>query len=294
MSVHSMTGYGRGVAAAGGIRVEVRATSVNRKQLDVQVHLPRELAELEPRFQATVRAALSRGRVNLLVDVTRSAALRRREVRVDEDLAAAYLAALQRAHLRLGLSAAVDTAFLMGLPEVVRLAPPAQELERVGAVALRATAAALQALQAMRAREGAALRRDLVGRLAGLEKRTARLAAFAPGVSRHYRDQLLARLRATGEGDWAADPRVQREVALFAEKADITEELTRLRSHFAQARELLRGAEPPGRALDFLAQEMFREINTIGSKSADAGIAAVVVELMAELERIREQVQNVE
>ncbi len=294
MSVHSMTGYGRGAAAAGGLRVEVRATSINRKQLDVQVNIGREFAELEARLQTAARSALSRGRVTLHVDVTRSAAVRRQEVRVDVDLAAAYQAALHQATRRLGLREHVDAAFLLNLPEVVQLAPPAQELERVWAVTQRATTAALKALMAMRKREGTALRRDIEARLTDLEQRTARIAEFAPEVSRRYREQLLARLRAAGQGDLAADERVVREIALFADKADITEELTRLRSHFAQARELLRGREPPGRALDFLAQEMFREINTIGSKANAVAISHAVVAFKAELERIREQVQNVE
>jgi uncharacterized protein (TIGR00255 family) len=289
-----MTGYGRGLAAAGGLRVEIRATSINRKQLDVQVNIAREFAELESRLQAAVRGVISRGRITLLIDVTRSAAVRRQEVRVDEDLAVAYHAALQKAAKRLGLRENVDATFLMSLPEVVQLAPPAQELERVWIVAQRALAAALKALVAMRMREGTALRRDIEMRLAGLEKRVAKIAAFAPEVSQRYREQLLARLRDAGQGDLAADERVVREVVLFADKADITEELTRLRSHFGQARELLRGNEPPGRALDFLAQEMFREINTIGSKANATSISHVVVEFKAELERIREQVQNIE
>ena len=294
MPVRSMTGYGRGTAAAGGLRVEIRATSINRKQLDVQVNLAREFAELEPRLQAAVRGALSRGRITLLVDVVRSAAVRRQEVRVDEDLAAAYHAALQKATQRLGLPDNVDATFLMGLPEVVQLAPPAQELERVWAVAQRALAAALKALVAMRAREGVVLRSDIEARLDGLEKRAAKIATFAPEVSHRYREQLLARLREAGQGDLAADERVIREVALFADKADITEELTRLHSHFGQVRVLLDGREPPGRALDFLAQEMFREINTIGSKANATAISHVVVGFKAELEQIREQVQNLE
>ena len=294
MSVRSMTGYGRGVAAAGGVRVEVRATSINRKQLDVQVNLAREFAELEPRLQAAARAALSRGRGTLLVDGARSAAGRRQEVRGDVDLAAAYQAALHKAAKRLGLSGVVEATFLMSLPDVVQVAPPARELERVGAVAQRALAAALKALVAMRTREGAALRRDIEARLADLEQRTAHIATFAPEVSRRYREQLLARLREAGQGDLADDARVIRDVALFAEKADISEEVTRLRSHFVQARELLVGREPPGRALDFLAQELFREINTIGSKANAAAISHAVVGFKAELERIREQVQNVE
>jgi uncharacterized protein (TIGR00255 family) len=232
--------------------------------------------------------------VNLLVDVTRSAAVRRQEVRVDEGLAAAYQAALQKASKRLGLTDKVDAAFLLNLPEVVQLVPPAQELERVWAVAQRALTAALKSLVAMRTREGVALRRDIEKRLAGLEKRADEIAVFAPEVCNRYREQLLTRLREAGLGDLAADERLVREVALFADKADITEELTRLRSHFAQVHELLGGAEPPGRALDFLAQELFREINTIGSKANAAAISRVVVAFKAELERIREQVQNME
>ena len=294
MPVCSMTGYGRGVAAAGGLRVEVRATSVNRKQLDVQVNLAREFAELEPRIQAEARAALSRGRVNLLVDVERSAQIRRQEVRVDEELAAAYHAALQKATRRLGLRDNVDATFLMSLPEVVQLAPPAQELERVWVVTRRALAAAFKALTAMRTREGSALRKDLEARLSGAEKLAGHIARYAPDVSRRYREQLLGRLAAAGLDNLVADERVVREVAFFADKCDIAEELTRLQSHFAQVRQLLDGREPPGRTLDFLLQELFREINTIGSKANETAISRIVVEFKAELERIREQVQNIE
>jgi uncharacterized protein (TIGR00255 family) len=158
----------------------------------------------------------------------------------------------------------------------------------------RALRLALRGLLSMREREGRALARDLSRRLALLAKHVGHVERLAPGVMERYRAALSGRLQKAGFADALADERIQRELLLFADRSDITEEVTRLRSHLAQAEQILKAAEPAGRPLDFLAQEMYREINTIGSKANDAAIARHVVDGKSDLERLREQVQNIE
>jgi uncharacterized protein (TIGR00255 family) len=294
MKIHSMTGHGRGQALRGGIHAEVEVSSVNRRQLDCSVSLPPTLSTLAPRLEEEVRKRLSRGRVSVTVNVQWSAALRRRGLRVDEELADACVKALRKTARRVGLSGDFDAGLLLQMPEVVRFEPPAREGELAWPVIRAALARALDGLVRMRAREGAALCRDLQARLKKMETRLADIRRRAPAVLEQYRLKLAERLRLAGFEREAADERVLRELALFADRADIAEELTRLESHIAQARRMLRDGEPAGRSLDFLAQEMFREATTIGSKANDAGIARGVVDLKAELERLREQVQNIE
>ncbi|MBU1693143.1 MAG: YicC family protein [Verrucomicrobia bacterium] len=289
-----MTGHGRGQASRAGIRAEVEVSSVNRRQLDCSVSLPPTLSTLVPRIEEEVRKRLSRGRVGVTVNVQWSAAVRRQRLRVDEDLAEACVKALRKTARRVGLRDDFDASLLLQMPEVVRFEPPVREGELAWPVIREALARALGGLVRMRASEGAALRRDLEARLKKMEARLASIRRRAPAVLEQYRLKLADRLRLAGFEREAADERVLRELALFADRADIAEELTRLESHIAQARGLLRAGESAGRSLDFLAQEMFREATTIGSKANDAGIARDVVDLKAELERLREQVQNIE
>lgn len=294
MTIQSMTGHGRGQATRGGISAEVEISSVNRKQLDCSVSLPPVLGPLVPRIEEELRKALSRGRVTVTVSAQWSAALRRRNLRVDEDLAAACVQALRKTARRLGLRGDFGPDLLLQLPEVVRFEPPAREADRAWPVVRAAVARALAELVRMRGREGAALRRDIEKRLRFMDADLSAVRARAPEVLRQYRAKLAARLREAGFEREAADERVLRELALFADRADISEELTRLASHVGQARRMLRAGGAVGRSLDFLAQEMLREATTIGSKANDAAIARHVVNLKAELERLREQVQNIE
>lgn len=289
-----MTGYGRGEATAGGVKIEVELSSVNRKQMDVSLSLPRSLGVLEPRIEEVIHKAVSRGRITGEVFVRLSSEARRRGVRVDADLARTYLRELRKTAKRAGLKDDFGGSLLLELPDVVRYEQPAEEADRLWPVLSRALSAALKNLLTMRAREGAALQRDLESRFGKLSTRTARIRTQAPQVAGRYREKLLARLKSAGFTMEASDERMLREIALFADKCDITEELTRLDSHVKQARKLMQSAEPTGRSLDFLAQEMFREVNTLGSKANDSGILKDVVALKAELERVREQVQNIE
>ena len=294
MSLRSMTGYGRGVASGQGLHVEVEVSSVNRKQLDVNLNLPGPLRLLESRIQDEIAKALSRGRVIVEVAVRGSEKLKREAIRVNEDLARAYVNELRRTAKRLQVVDDLSMSRIMNLPGVLHYEPLDDDIEKVWPTLSKALSKALQEILKMRIREGLSLQKDLEKRLDLLRGIVRKIRAISPQTVSKYRDSLKARLAQAGLNIPLEDERIVKEVILFADRSDVTEETTRLESHFDQARQLLRSKEPAGRALDFLSQEMNREINTIGSKANDKDIAAMVVSFKAELERLREQVQNIE
>ena len=293
MSVISMTGFGRGEAQGQGIRVVAELGSVNRKQFDCHVNLPRELAACEARVQALVHAAIRRGHIKGSVEVMhgKSGA---RAVQVDLDLARARLDALRLAARKLKLPDDLTISRILDWPGVVRAESHTLDPEVSWPLVERAVTQAIARLTAMRQREGKALARDLSARFAHLRKEVAVIRRSAPAVVAGYRQALADRIAAANHGLQLDDAALARELALFADRCDISEELTRLESHFVQADQFITGAESCGRTMDFLCQEFFREINTIGSKANDAAITRLVVGCKAELEAIREQVQNVE
>ncbi len=293
MPIKSMTGFGEGAASGGGVSVLVEISSVNRKQLDVNISLPRNLAALDAQVQSRVRREFSRGRISgvIRVEAAGSAA---GTVQVDEALAAQYVEGIRRAAKKLKLADDLGAETLARLPGLVSVVQKSLDTDHAGAVLDKAMDKALRGLTRMRAAEGKALEKDLRERLALLDGLMKGIREAAPSVVADYRKKLFQRLEEAGLDDLADDERMVKEIALFADRCDISEELTRLKSHLAQARKLLRSAEPVGRTLDFLCQELFREINTVGSKANEAGITRQVVAFKTELERIREQVQNVE
>ena len=295
MSVASMTGRGAGRAADKLARVEVELSSVNRKQLDVAVGVPRALASFEPRILARIQQAVSRGRIGGEIRVSWTSKAQAAAVRVDEGLARAGVAALRATARKLGMADDLGASALLALPEVVLFERASADVEALWPLAEKALDAALGDLQAMRRREGAALARDLRGRLKTLAGLAGEIASLAPAAAAAYREQLLRRVGPLlPEGDWAGDERILKEVVLFADRSDVTEELVRLDSHMAQAGGLLKTGGVVGRTLDFLVQEMGREINTVGAKANHGGITERVVVFKAELERMREQAQNIE
>jgi uncharacterized protein (TIGR00255 family) len=290
--IRSMTGFGAGRGGAAGEVVEAEVRSVNHKFCEVKARLPREMAALETDLVRQVKDRLARGGVD--VSLRRTTARGALSPRVDAELAAEYARAFEEVRARLGLSGQVSLSEVLAADGVVTLEERAVDLESARTAGSAALAAALDALLAMREREGAALSRDLESRLAVVEGIAARLAELSPRSVEDYRARLHERVAELSRG-LAPDPaRLATEVALFADRTDVTEELTRLSSHVAQMRGLLASGEPAGRKMDFLVQEMHREANTVGSKSQSAEAAAAVVTLKAEIERMREQVQNVE
>ena len=295
MSLMSMTGRGAGRAAGRLARVEVELSSVNRKQLDVDVGLPRFLAAQEARVQERIRRRLSRGRVTGEIRVAWTEAAQAAGAQVDLGLARATVAALRGAAKKLGLPDDLKASALLALPGVVVAEHGAKDLEALWPVVAQALGAALEQLQAMRRKEGAALGRDLRARLKTLARLAGEIGARAPAAVEVYRANLLKRISAALPGsELAGDERLLKEVALFADRTDITEEQVRLESHLRQAADLLKAGGVAGRTLDFLVQELGREINTIGSKANDGEITRRVIAFKTELERIREQVQNIE
>jgi uncharacterized protein (TIGR00255 family) len=292
--LRSMTGYGRGEATAGGIRVEAELSSVNRKQLEVRLNLPRSLTGFESRLVEIAQASVSRGQVSGSAMVHVSSAARRKGARIDHALAAAYVKELRRAAAELKLNDDLQASVLLQLPDVVHHVDVEQEADDVWPALQRAFGGALKQLVAMREREGAALAADIGNRLKGLAEVRDLIRRAAPAVAGKYRVALLERLKGAGLSLAVDDPALVKDLALFAERADISEEVVRLDSHLKQAVGLLKSKDPAGRALDFLAQEMFREINTIGSKANDVAITRHVIQFKTELERMREQVQNIE
>ncbi len=288
--MNSMTGYGRGDAIAAGMRCVVECASVNRKGIEVACQLPRELAALETAIREVVSKRVARGRVNVGVTFTTTEAAAATEI--DHAFARALLRDIHKLQRDLALGGEVDVNTLLAAPGVIRTAQKAAgDYEPL---LTRALGAALSAMIAMRAREGRQLRRDLEKRLATLRKNRARMARLAPEIVTRYRQELRARLARADLDLPLDDIRLTTEIALFAERCDVSEELTRLDSHFAQFAEKFDLAEPTGRAMEFLTQEIYRELNTLGSKAGDSALTRLVVDSKVELDKIREQVLNVE
>lgn len=292
--MRSMTGYGRGECARDGFKVTVELNSVNRRQSDITVNLDKELIELEPRIRDVINAALSRGRVNAVVACHRAAAPATDQVALDEPLARAYYRAIRKLQRQLKLRGSVTIELLLRAPGVMKLAEQAFPVETVWPCVHEALQAALAQLIKMREKEGRHLAADLTARLDALAAGVERIRALAPETLKRYRAALHARVKEAGLELSLDDERLMKEVVIFADRCDITEELTRLDSHLHQFRDNLTSRAPVGRTLDFLAQEMNREINTIGSKANAVEISQIVVQMKAELEKIREQVQNIE
>ncbi|HEY8932257.1 MAG TPA: YicC/YloC family endoribonuclease [Rariglobus sp.] len=288
----SMTGYGRATAALGTHTLTVQVSSVNRKTLDLTVKLPREWERLETLVGELVRQNAVRGKVHVEVELTgRSGAT---EIDWDENAAAALFKRLAQFASNRGVDFKPTPELLLTLLNSQRSGSSLPDVEAAEPVVAGALAEALKAFSAMRAKEGEALLKDFLQRLDTLSRHIGIVAARAPQVPAGYRDTLHKRLREAGLELDLGDERVLKEVALFADRCDITEELTRLRSHLDQFVALLKSGGEIGRKSEFILQEIGREVHTIGSKANDLEISKNVIELKNELERIREQIANVE
>ena len=288
-----MTGFGAARVEAGGETLGVELRSVNGKFCEVKARMPRELAALENDLVKAIKSRLSRGVVDAFVRREGSSG-RSVAPRVDLPLATAYAKALRELKEELGLIGEPTVHDIAAMEGVISLGESAPDIAALASALQRALSQALDALEDMRRREGEALARDLSARFDGIERSAAEVKRLAPDQVQAVRERLTTRIAELARGVPLDPARIAQEVALFADKTDVAEELTRLASHLAQARELVRSDVPAGRKLEFLVQEVNREINTIGSKSQHAGIASLIVEMKAELERVREQVQNVE
>ncbi|HEY0097260.1 MAG TPA: YicC/YloC family endoribonuclease [Archangium sp.] len=289
----SMTGFGAGRARVGDEEFSVEVRSLNHKFCEVKARLPRELSALEPALVKQVKDRLARGAVDVFIKRQTATAAGTVPV-VDVGLAREWARALREVGEALGELAEVSWSVVASQPGVVRLEERGMNVESATQAVSGALEQALTALEQMRQVEGEAIRVDLETRLGLIERWSREVAGLAPRSVEEYRQRLTERVAELARGISVDEQRLAQEVALFAERSDIAEEMTRLASHLDQFRQLMGAGEPAGRRMDFLVQEMHREVNTTGSKSQHAEISARVVSMKAEVERIREQVQNVE
>ena len=291
--MRSMTGFGRGEATAKGWKVDVELSGVNRKQADISVNLPAALLELEAEARNLLSKAVSRGRIGAKVSLSHTDTSENRLL-FDEDLARQYVEAAKRLSEQTGIETRITAADLFRAPGIFKIDELGASPDEVREALMTALESALSQLVRMQRDEGAHLRADLEARLDSIVREVEGITALAPLVAPGHRQILMKRLSESGLELDLGDERLLREIAFFAERCDVTEELTRLASHVSLFRSYLASDEPMGRNLDFLCQELNRELNTIGSKANDAGIARCVIHSKTELEKIREQVQNVQ
>ena len=289
----SMTGYGKGTASLDGRELTVELKSVNHRFLDISMRLPRVLACIEDVLRKTIEARLNRGHVDVFVNYrnTRSDA---KSVRVDDALLSAYVAAAKAANASLFLTDDLTLSNVLRLPDATEIVPADEDNEALIALAQEATDLALDGLIEARSAEGERLKAALTAGIDALAGFREEIFTRAPLVVEDYRDKLNKRIESVLFDTEIDRARLATEVALFADRCCIDEELVRLKSHIAQFRTYLEADKPIGKDMDFLVQEMNRECNTIGSKANDVTITKAVLASKAEVEKLREQVQNVE
>ena len=290
--MNSMTGYGRATAPLGSYTLTVQVNSVNRKTLDLMVALPHDWESLEPEVAATVRQAVVRGKVHVDVELTGGAAAA--EAAWNEEGMTQTLTRFRALAAKQGVPFKASADLLWQIASAERQPRQFPTVAAGHPVVMTVLKEALQGFVAMRATEGTALQADLLARISALKRQVETIAARAPLVPGLYRDQLLKRLREAGLALDPGDERVLKEIALFADRCDLSEELTRLRSHLEQFDQLLRSEGEIGRKAEFILQEISRESHTVGSKANDLTIAKAVIEFKNELERVREQIANIE
>jgi uncharacterized protein (TIGR00255 family) len=288
-----MTGYGKGEASTphGSFIIEIR--SVNHRYGEISVRLPRSFYALENEIKRLASSLLKRGKIDISVQWDEATAANA-VPQLDMVVARGYYEAYARLAKELNLPQDAAPSYIMSLKGVMKEVAVSVDETELQPLLLAAVLSAVTDLDSMRSREGEALSDDLKARRRLIAGWSAQIGERTPQMVIEYRQKLKARLEQLLDGVEMDESRLSQEVALLADRCDITEELVRLSSHFSQFDEALAGTEPVGRKLDFLMQEMNREVNTIGSKSNDAGITNLVIQIKAEMEKMREQVQNVE
>jgi uncharacterized protein (TIGR00255 family) len=287
-----MTGYGRGQSTFNGTKICAELNSVNRKQSEVMVNLPRELALLESPVRDAVNARVSRGRMNVIITVEATGTLPK--AMLDTALAKHYYRAMLDLQKELKTGGEISIETILRAPGVLRAAEEDISPKDAWEPLEKALTLALDDLIKMREKEGKHLAKDLIKRLKLVRQSLRKIRVAQPAVIRKYRQALLERIQKAGVEVQIDDERLAKELVIFADKSDVSEELTRLESHLAQFAHHLRKNEPVGRTLDFMIQEIYREFNTLGSKANDVEISQLVVTCKAEMEKIREQIQNIE
>lgn len=291
--IRSMTGFGRAELAEAGYQVTCEIRGVNHRFFDFNLRIPRRYASLEDKVREIVKGAVARGRIDVSMNIVKTADLSR-ELKVDNALAMTYYKSLKDLADFLHLSPDFRVTDVFRMPEVFSLEEAEESLETLWKVMEVAVNQALGELVAMREREGQALTVDILERTASVLASTEAIEERSPQVVKEYAERLKKRIADIAADVNVDEARVAQEVVVFADRSSITEEIVRLKSHCGQMKSLFQSSEAVGRKADFLVQEMFREVNTIASKANDLVISQTAVDLKAELEKIREQLQNIE
>ncbi|MCL2055620.1 MAG: YicC family protein [Oscillospiraceae bacterium] len=291
--ISSMTGYGRAWQLIGGREITVEIKSVNHRFFEFSARVPRTCGYLEEKLKGLAYGKISRGKVDVNVSVVTLEGASS-QVAVNRELAGEYLDTLRGLGEALGLSDNIRLTDIARFGDIFIVRKPAEDEEELWGAVRTVAEKALEGFAEMRRSEGEKLKNDILARISALESLTEKAEARAPQLKEEYRSRLFAKLEAVLEDKQVDEARLLTEAAVFAEKTDTTEEAVRLKSHLGQSRGLLSGSGPVGRKLDFLAQELGREANTIGSKCQDLEISRIVVDMKSEIEKIREQIQNIE
>ena len=291
--ISSMTGFGRATVASDGREITIELKSVNHRYLDLAFRMPRHIGFIEDVLRQLLTGQISRGHVDIFVNY-RNTRTDARAVVIDEALMGAYLSAARKAAAQYELRDDITLSAAMRFPDVTDVIEAEEDRDAVAALAREAALRAVTAMKRMRAGEGERLCNDLLNRVTTVESIAGKIDVRAPFVVEEYRTKLSERIESMLGGVEVDRTRLATEVALFADKASINEELVRLASHITEMRKVLGADEAAGRRLDFIVQEMNREFNTIGSKANDAEITSLVIAGKGEIEKIREQVQNIE
>lgn len=288
-----MTGYGRCIKEYGGKTVSAEIKSVNHRFLECAVRTPRGMSYLEETVKAQVAKAVSRGKIEVYITVEKPDG-EATEVSYNKSYLTGYLKTLKEISKEYHLKNDVKLSDIAQNREIFSLRKPEDNVEEITARVKETLAEALEAYNASRAKEGEALRKDILARLSEISENVKIVEARSPETVKEYREKLLARIREVLGDATVDESRILTEAAIYADKITVAEETTRLNTHIANFTDLLNGSSPIGKKLDFYMQEMNREINTIGSKCNDVSIAKTVVEVKNQLENIREQIQNIE
>jgi uncharacterized protein (TIGR00255 family) len=292
--IKSMTAFGMAEKKVEGRTYTAEIRTLNGRYLEISVRAPRQLMPLEERVRKLVATRISRGRVDVFVRV-RDASEKVSEIEVNLPLAKAYHKALLELNEALDIEEKVGLQTLLGLEKIIVATEPEADLEKTWTILSSCIGEALEGVDVMRISEGKAIYQDFERRLQSVEEGLSRIKALAPSVLSEYHSRLKERLAVLTEGKVELDPnRLAQEAAFLVDRSDVTEEIVRAESHVKQFRSMIESGGPAGRALDFLLQELNREVNTIGSKGGNAQLSHMVVTLKGELEKIREQVQNIE
>jgi uncharacterized protein (TIGR00255 family) len=291
--VKSMTGFGRGQTNDCGYSVNCEIKGVNHRYFDPFIRISRRYSLLEDRIKEELRKHISRGRLEININIEKTEESRR-NIKVDKDLAIAYYNYLKELAEKLNISQEIRIIDVFRLPEVFSLQDEEEDLEIVWTVLKQSLDLAMESLVDMRVKEGINLAEDICSRNRDILYMVEQLETRSPQVSLEHGERLRTRISEFVEHELVDQQRLLQEIAIFAEKSNITEEIVRLKSHSQHLEELMHSEDAVGRKSDFLVQEMFREINTIASKANDLEMNRIVVDVKAELEKIREQLQNIE